>query len=165
VIRHTQGNLLEANAEALVNAVNEVGVMGKGIALLFREAFPDNTRAYEGACRAGEVRVGRMLVNRIATAVGQKWIINFPTKRHWRNPSKIEWIQEGLKDLVRVIRENGIRSVAIPPLGCGNGGLDWEQVRPEIESALDGLQGVDVQIYSPVPPSISQVLPVERSHE
>ncbi len=147
MIRYTQGNLLEAPAEALVNTVNEVGVMGKGIALMFREAFPENTRAYEAACKAGEVHVGRMLVTRNQALIGPRWIINFPTKRHWRNPSQLDWIRDGLKDLVRVVRENGIRSVALPPLGCGAGGLDWSQVRQEIEAALAELGNVNVLIF------------------
>lgn len=149
MIRYTEGNLLDAPTEALVNTVNEVGVMGKGIALMFREAFPANTRAYKAACEAGEVRVGRMFVTRNDALIGPTWIINFPTKKHWRNPSKLEWIREGLVDLVRVIRENAIRSVALPPLGCGNGGLQWDQVRREIEAALLQLPDVDVLVYAP----------------
>ncbi len=149
MIRYTQGNLLEAPAEALINTVNTVGVMGKGIALMFREAFPANTRAYEAACQAGEVRVGQMLVTQDRDLVGQHWIINFPTKKHWRHPSKLEWIRDGLKDLARVLRDKGIRSVAVPPLGCGNGGLEWSQVRREIEAALSELDDVEVIIYEP----------------
>jgi O-acetyl-ADP-ribose deacetylase (regulator of RNase III) len=150
MIEYTRGNLLEASAEALVNTVNEVGVMGKGIALMFRDAFPENTRIYEEAAKANEVRVGRMLVTDTKSLVGPRWIINFPTKRHWRYPSKLDWIREGLKDLVSVIREHGIRSIALPPLGCGNGGLDWRQVRMEIETALAGLSDVHVIVYEPI---------------
>ncbi len=151
MIKFTQGNMLEASAEALINTVNEVGVMGKGIALMFREAFPANARAYEAACKAGEVRVGTMFVVRERDLTGERWVINFPTKKHWRHPSKMEWIREGLKDLVRVIREKGIRSVAVPPLGCGNGGLDWGQVRREIEAALGELDHVEFTVYEPTP--------------
>ena len=97
MIRYTQGNLLEAPAEALVNTVNEVGVMGKGIALMFREAFPVNTRVYEETAKAGDVRVGRVLVTENHALVGPRWIINFPTKKHWRQPSKLEWVRDGLK--------------------------------------------------------------------
>ena len=148
MIRYTQGNLLEAPAEALVNTVNEVGVMGEGNRVdVPRARFPKNTRAYEAACKAGEVRVGRMLVTRNQALIGPRWIINFPTKRHWRNPSQLDWIRDGLKDLVRVVRENGIRSVALPPLGCGTGGLDWSQVRQEIEAALAELGNVNVLIF------------------
>jgi O-acetyl-ADP-ribose deacetylase (regulator of RNase III) len=149
MIRFTQGNLLEAPAEALVNTVNEIGIMGKGIALIFRDAFPANTKAYEEAARAGHVRVGHMLVTNNGSPAGPKWIINFPTKKHWRNPSKLEWVVDGLQDLVRVIREKNIHSVALPALGCGNGGLDWAVVRREIESALAGLDDVEVNVYEP----------------
>jgi O-acetyl-ADP-ribose deacetylase (regulator of RNase III) len=149
MITFTQGNLLEAKAEALVNTVNTVGVMGKGIALMFKEAFPENTTIYEATCRSGGLHVGRMLVTEHDQLVGPRWIINFPTKKHWRNPSKLEWIIEGLKDLKRVIVERDIRSIALPPLGSGNGGLDWRDVRPEIEAALKDLSGVDVIVYEP----------------
>lgn len=149
MIRFTQGNLLEAPAEALVNTVNEIGVMGKGIALMFREAFPENTRRYVNACKAKEVQVGTMFVVRERDLTGARWIINFPTKKHWRHPSKMEWIREGLRDMVRVIREKQIRSVAVPPLGCGAGGLEWSQVKHEIELALGHLEGVDVIVYAP----------------
>ena len=149
MITFTTGNLLEANAEALVNTVNTVGVMGKGIALMFKEAFPDNLALYEAACKQEGVTVGRMLVTKRENLIGPKWIINFPTKKHWRNPSKIEWITEGLEDLKRVILTNGIRSIALPPLGSGNGGLDWRDVRPIIEDALGALPDVDVIVYEP----------------
>ena len=149
MIRYTQGNLLDAPTEALVNTVNEVGVMGKGIALMFRETFPANTEAYEKAVEAREVRVGRMFVTENRALVGPRWIINFPTKKHWRNPSKLEWVQEGLRDLAAVLRKHNIRSVAVPPLGCGNGGLDWMMVKREIEAALAELPDVDVLVYQP----------------
>lgn len=149
MIVFTQGNLLEADADALVNTVNTVGVMGKGVALMFKEAFPENFKAYEAACKRQEVRVGQMFVTERQQLMGPKWIINFPTKKHWRNPSKMEWIEEGLKDLKRVIEEHDIRSIAIPPLGSGNGGLDWQQVRPNIEAALKSLPNVQVLVYEP----------------
>src|ERR1041384_2289942 len=107
MIRYTQGNLLDANAEALVNTVNEIGVMGKGVALMFREAFPENTRAYEEACRHHDVKIGKMFVTLNNDLTGPKWIINFPTKKHWRQPSKLEWIRQGLTDLVQVITKLG----------------------------------------------------------
>lgn len=144
-----QGNLLTAPVEALVNTVNTVGVMGKGIALMFKEAFPENFRAYARACRTGDVATGRMFVTETGKLGGPRWIINFPTKQHWRNPSQIEWIVSGLADLRRVIVELGIRSIAIPPLGCGNGGLGWRDVRPEIERALGDLDGVEVMVFEP----------------
>jgi O-acetyl-ADP-ribose deacetylase (regulator of RNase III) len=149
MITFTQGNLLEANAEALVNTVNTVGVMGKGIALMFKEAFPENLKAYEMACKRGELQVGRVFVTERQQLIGPKWIINFPTKKHWRHPSKMEWIVDGLEDLKRVIAERNIRSIALPPLGSGNGGLDWRSVRPKIEAAFRSLPDVSVIVYEP----------------
>ena len=149
MIRYTKGNLLDAPAEALVNTVNEVGVMGKGIALMFREAFPASAQVYEEACERGDVKVGAMLVTHNDRLMGPKWIIHFPTKKHWRNPSQLQWIRDGLQDLVRVVREHGISSIAVPPLGCGNGGLNWVDVRQEIESALSAIDGIDVLVFEP----------------
>ncbi len=149
MIRFTQGNLLAANTEALVNTVNTVGVMGKGIALMFKEAYLDNFKRYAAACKAGEVEVGRMFVTELDQLMGPRWIINFPTKQHWRSPSQMEWIRDGLDDLRDFIKEHGIRSIAIPPLGSGNGGLAWPQVRAEIEQRLGGLDDVDVVVYEP----------------
>src|SRR5437867_3314192 len=149
MIRFTQGNLLEAPAEALVNTVNEKGVMGKGVALMFKEAFPDSAKAYEDAARRGEVHVGKVLVTERAGNDGPRWIIHFPTKKHWRNPSKLEWVRDGLQDLVRVIGELRIRTIALPPLGSGNGRLDWELVRSEIEHSLGELVDVDVLVFEP----------------
>ncbi len=149
MIKFLQGNLLDAPAEAVVNTVNTVGVMGKGIALMFKEAFPDNFRAYEEACRRKEIRIGHMFVTENVVFDGPRWLINFPSKKHWRQPSQLEWIVEGLKDLRKVIEAKGIRSIALPPLGCGNGGLDWADVRPEIEGALGQLSGVEVLVFEP----------------
>ena len=149
MICFTKGNLLAADVEAVVNTVNTVGVMGKGIALMFKERFPENFKAYEAASKRGEVQVGRMFVTASTELSGPRWIINFPTKKHWRHPSKLEWIAEGLKDLRTVIAERGIRSIAIPPLGSGNGGLDWAAVRPLLEAALGDLAGVHVVVYEP----------------
>jgi O-acetyl-ADP-ribose deacetylase (regulator of RNase III) len=149
MMQFTQGNLLEAPVEALVNTVNTVGIMGKGIALMFKEAFPSNFRDYEHACKSDEIVVGKMFVTETGRLNGPRWIINFPTKKHWRHPSKLEWIVEGLKDLRHVIEVNNIRSIALPPLGAGNGGLDWREVRPEIEKALGDLKNVDVLVYEP----------------
>lgn len=146
--RH-DGNLLEAEADALVNAVNEVGVMGKGIALMFRKAFPENTEAYAETCRRREVRVGHMSVTRRVAPTGPEWTINFPTKKHWRSGSRIEWVRDGLNDLVRVIRGHDIRSIAVPALGCGNGGLDWASIRPLMEATLGELDDVRVLIFEP----------------
>ena len=150
MIRFTQGNLLDADAQALVNTVNTVGVMGKGVALMFKEAYPENFTAYEAACRSEEVRIGKMFVTERREMFGPKWIVNFPTKAHWRFPSRMEWIVQGLGDLKRVIKEKGIESVALPPLGAGNGGLAWKDVRPHIEDALGELTDVDVIVYEPI---------------
>jgi len=149
MLTFNKGNLLTADAEALVNTVNEVGVMGKGIALMFREAYPENNREYELACKRREVRVGHMLVTENKAHWGPKWIVNFPTKKHWRQPSKVEWIRDGLQDLLATIIRLDIKSIAIPPLGCGNGGLDWSEVRNLIADILGPLKSVDVQVFAP----------------
>ncbi|HWA91926.1 MAG TPA: macro domain-containing protein [Rhizomicrobium sp.] len=149
MIRFTEGNLLEANAEAFVNTVNTVGVMGKGIALMFKEKFPENYREYERACKSRLVRTGHMFVTERHSLVGPKWIINFPTKQHWRQPSRLEWIEDGLKDLRHVLAARNIRSVAVPPLGSGNGGLNWPQVRSLIVAELGTLKNVDVVVFEP----------------
>jgi O-acetyl-ADP-ribose deacetylase (regulator of RNase III) len=149
MITYHQGNLIEAPVEALVNTVNTVGVMGKGIALMFKEAFPENFRIYETAAKRKEIRVGHMFVTESSRFDGPRWIINFPSKKHWRQPSRLEWITEGLADLRRVIEDKGIRSIALPPIGCGNGGLDWGDVRPEIERALAPRSGIDIQVFAP----------------
>lgn len=149
MIRHTQGNVLDADVEAMVNTVNTVGVMGKGVALMFKEAFPENFKRYSQACKEGAVQVGHMFVTERQELLGPKWIINFPTKKHWRQPSRMEWITDGLADLLRVIEDKEIRSIALPPLGSGNGGLNWLEVRSRIESTLKPLTDVDVIIYEP----------------
>ena len=149
MIKFTTGNLLEADVEALVNTVNTVGVMGKGIALMFKEVYKINFDAYAAACKAGEVKIGRMLTTKTNSLVGARWIINFPTKQHWRGKTKLAWIEEGLQDLRATIIKNKIRSIAIPPLGCGNGGLDWNEVRPLIEKTLADLDDVNILIYEP----------------
>ncbi len=157
MITFRKGNLLDAPADALVNTVNTVGVMGKGIALLFKHAFPENFQAYDAACRRNEVHVGHMFVTENPLFFGPKWIINFPSKKHWRDPSKLEWITAGLEDLRRVITERGIRSVAVPALGCGNGGLNWADVPREIERLLGSLSDVDIQVFEPMPDVRSRV--------
>lgn len=148
MITFTQGNLLEARAEALVNTVNTVGVMGKGIALMFRERFDENFRRYAAACKSKEVRIGKMFVTEVRELDGPRWIVNFPTKQHWKGDSKIDWITDGLRDLRRFLIENEVKSVAVPPLGAGNGGLDWAEVRPRIEEALAGLE-TEVLVFEP----------------
>lgn len=146
----TQGDILQADVEALVNTVNCVGFMGRGIAVQFKRAFPANFRAYEAACWRNEVVPGRMLVVSTGLNTNPRYIINFPTKRHWRANSRIEDIEAGLVALVREIEERGIRSIAIPPLGCGLGGLSWHNVRPLIESALSSVPQVRTVVYEPM---------------
>lgn len=147
-IHFTTGNLLASDAEALVNTVNTVGVMGKGIALQFREQFPQNADAYKQACKAGKLAVGHMLIFRERKLNDEKWIINFPTKQHWRGKSRIEWIEAGLAALARELESLPVGSVALPPLGCGNGGLNWQEVRPLIESYLGGARQ-EIEVYQP----------------
>lgn len=148
VIRYTKGDILDADVEALVNTVNTVGVMGRGIALHFKQAFPENFVAYAAACERGEVEPGRMFVFE-TDQLTPRWIINFPTKKHWRGKSRMEYIETGIEALVAEIRQRGISSIAIPPLGSGLGGLDWRQVRPLIERGLAEVPDVDATIYEP----------------
>ena len=115
-MRFTQGNLLEADVEAVVNTVNTMGIMGKGIALMFKDRFPENFKAYEAACKRHEVRVGEMFVTAGVELDGPRWIINFPTKQNWWQPTKLEWVETGLEALKAVICEKRIRSIAVPPL-------------------------------------------------
>lgn len=147
-VEFTKGNILRAEAEALVNTVNCVGIMGRGIALQFKKAFPKNFRAYEAACKRGEVEPGRMFVFE-TEQLSPKFVINFPTKRHWRGKSRIEDIESGLEALIAIIRDRKIRSIAIPPLGAGLGGLAWSEVRPLIEAALLQVPDVRAVIFEP----------------
>jgi len=150
MIKIVTGNLLDADAEAIINTVNTVGVMGKGIALQFRMAFPANYEAYKKACDHKEVQTGSMFVFDMGRMVNPRYIVNFPTKRHWKGKSRMEDVESGLIDLIRVVRELGIHSIAIPPLGCGNGGLNWGDVHPRIEDAFKELSDVQVLLYAPV---------------
>jgi O-acetyl-ADP-ribose deacetylase (regulator of RNase III) len=148
VIQFVQGNLFDSNAEALVNAVNTVGVMGRGVALEFKNRFPENYLAYRAACKRDELIVGKMFT--FETQLEQpRWIINFPTKRHWRYPSKLEFARDGLEDFIRVIEVHCISSVALPALGCGTGGLEWKIVRALIEASLEPLDHVAFEIFEP----------------
>lgn len=160
MIRTATGNLLQADAEALVNTVNCDGFMGKGIALQFKQAWPENFDAYAKACRAKEVRPGQMFVWETGRMVNPRYIINFPTKRHWRGKALIEDIRSGLRALIADVRRLGIRSIALPPLGCGNGGLDWQDVRPLIESAFAELPDTQVQLFSPLGAPEAKTMPV-----
>ncbi|MCE9575084.1 MAG: macro domain-containing protein [Deltaproteobacteria bacterium] len=146
-IERGTGNLLAAEVDALTNTVNTVGVMGKGLALQFKKAFPESFASYERACRAGEVVTGRMhIVERVAPP---RFIINFPTKAHWRQPSKLDYVRDGLRDLLAQVARLGIRSIAVPPLGCGNGGLEWAHVRPLIVDAFATMPEVRVVLFEP----------------
>ena len=147
--RFVKSPFFDARVEALVNTVNTVGVMGKGLALEFKRRFPMNFEIYAAACRRGEVQIGRMLVVKTASRPGHCSLINFPTKKHWRQPSKLAYVEAGLEALVREVQTRGIRSLAVPPLGCGNGGLAWEDVRPLIDFAIAKLPGVHVLVFSP----------------
>ncbi len=163
MIEEARGNLLEAKAEALVNTVNCVGHMGKGIALQFKQAYPDNFKVYQHACKAGEVRPGRMLVVETRLLDGPRYLINFPTKRHWRGKSDIEDIKSGLPALIEEVRKRRIRSVAVPPLGCGNGGLDWREVRPLIERAFSEVPDIQVLLYEPLGAPEPRSMPVHTT--
>lgn len=149
MITYDSGDLFDSGVEALVNTVNTVGVMGKGLALQFKRRYPDNFREYADACERGEVQLGHMFVVSVTELAGPRFIINFPTKGHWRGRSRLESIEQGLDDLVRVVREHGLRSVALPALGAGNGGLDWADVKNAIERHLAGLDGVTVHVSPP----------------
>lgn len=149
MIERGVGNLLQANVEALVNTVNCVGVMGKGIALQFKQAFPDNFQQYEKACNDGRVQLGEVYVVARGKGTTPAYIINFPTKYHWKAKSRLSDIKSGLQSLVSAIRHLGIESIAVPPLGCGNGGLDWSDVRPLIEEAFALLPDVQVLLFEP----------------
>lgn len=148
MIREAHGDLLSAEVDAIVNTVNTVGVMGKGIALQFKKRFPGNFKAYSTACKSGEVKLGKMFVYDAGQLVSPRWVINFPTKQHWKSRSRLTDVDSGLDDLARVIEELGIRSIALPPLGCGLGGLDWADVRPLIERKLANVDA-DVTVYPP----------------
>lgn len=149
MIEYRSGDIVKENTEAIVNTVNCVGVMGRGIALQFKNAFPENFKAYAAACKKEEVQPGRMFVFETGRLTNPRYVINFPTKRHWRGKSRMEDIEAGLKALVETIHRYNIRSIAIPPLGSGLGGLDWPKVKLRIEAALKPLSDVRIIIYEP----------------
>ena len=150
MIEYKVGDMFTEDVEALVNSVNCVGVMGRGIALQFKNVFPENFKAYAEACRREEVQPGRMFVFETGQMVGApRYIINFPTKRHWRGKSRMEDIEAGLHALAQVITERNIRSIALPPLGSGLGGLDWRMVRSRIEAALQDIDDLKVVVFEP----------------
>jgi O-acetyl-ADP-ribose deacetylase (regulator of RNase III) len=149
MIEYKTGNILAEEVDAVVNTVNCVGVMGRGIALQFKKAFPENFQAYAAACRRGEVEPGRMFIFETGSLTPPRFIINFPTKRHWRGKSRLEDIRSGLAALTEEIQKRGIGSVAIPPLGSGLGGLRWDDVRPLIAAALEPLGEARIVIFEP----------------
>jgi O-acetyl-ADP-ribose deacetylase (regulator of RNase III) len=147
MIEYVHGNILESDCEAIVNTVNCYGKMGRGLALAFKRRFPAMYLAYKCACDGDRVRIGFMHLWQNPKG---GWIINFPTKDHWRQPSQMDWIILGLQDLARIVKEKTIRSIAIPPLGCGLGGLHWYQVRAEIKRVHDqDLHDIRVVVYEP----------------
>lgn len=154
MIEYKTGQILEADVEALVNTVNCVGIMGRGIALEFKKAFPANFKEYAAACQRGELEPGRLFVFETGQLTNPRYIINFPTKRHWKGKSRLSDIEAGLRSLVTEIRNRKIHSIAIPPLGSGLGGLQWSDVRAQIEVALGSLAGVRVVVYEPRPSSV-----------
>jgi len=149
MIELTSGDILKDDSDAIVNTVNCVGVMGRGIALQFKNAWPENFAAYAAACKRDEVQPGRMFIYEVGQLTSPRFIVNFPTKRHWKGKSRMEDIESGLVALVAELRSRGIRSIAIPPLGSGLGGLDWSDVRPVIEAAMQAVPDVRVRIYEP----------------
>ncbi len=163
MVEFVTGNLLEADADALVNTVNTEGVMGKGVALQFKRAFPANYKAYRAACAARDVKLGRMFVFDTGQLGRPRYIINFPTKGHWRSRSRLSDIDTGLQDLRRVLTELQIQSVAVPPLGCGLGGLRWSEVRPRIETALVDLP-VHALVFEPHGAPAPEHMPNQRPH-
>lgn len=161
MIYYKTGNLLESKAEALINTVNTIGVMGKGIALQFKNVFPHNFKVYYKACKDKEVKIGKLLIVEDESLLsGKKFIINFPTKTTWRKPSEYDYIERGLVDLIKIIKKHNISSIAIPPLGAGNGGLKWEKVKAILEKYLKDID-CDVFIYEPNT-RIKEVMKKER---
>lgn len=150
MIKEVVGDLLKSDVEALVNTVNTVGVMGKGIALQFRQASSNEYfKEYQRACTTKELDIGKVHLFHLSSVSNPKFIISFPTKKHWRGKSKIEDIKLGLKSLVKLVTERDIRSIAIPPLGCGNGGLNWKDVKPLIVSTFSEIPDVQVLLFTP----------------
>ena len=162
MIEYKQGDLLSTNVEAIVNTVNCVGVMGRGIALQFKKQYPGNFKHYETACKRGDVVPGKMLVYETDSLANPRFIINFPTKRHWRGASRIEDIEKGLPDLINIIKKYNIKSIAVPPLGCGLGGLEWNEVKPLMESIFTQLNGVEVTIFEPTGAPPAEVMARNR---
>ena len=149
MLRFTQGDIFRQRVEALVNPVNCHGIMGRGLALQFRTAYPECFPPYRQACVDGTLRPGSVLFTPTGYAVPE-WVVHFPTKRHWRDKSLLHDIDEGLRDLASTIRHRRMKSIAVPPLGCGLGGLSWTSVRPLLERHLRVLP-CDVTVLEPIP--------------
>ena len=145
MIFYEQGDMFAKEYDAYVNTVNCVGVMGKGLAARFKARYPENYDYYMGMCAQGKVKPGKMLI--MYDQMSETWIVNFPTKMHWRNPSQLEWIDKGLKNLKKKINKHMWQSIAIPALGCGLGGLDWREVKPLIAKRLKKCKGIDIYVY------------------
>lgn len=150
MIKETKGNLLEAETEAIVNAVNCVGVMGKGLALQFRKRFSeDYFKDYKRACQTGDLQIGKVQIYSLKSETSPKYIMNFPTKEHWREQSKIEYIKSGLESLKAEIEKREIKSIALPAIGCGLGGLDWNDVRLLIINTFGDSSNVKLLLFVP----------------
>jgi len=158
VLKLTQGDILNADVEALVNTVNCVGIMGRGVALQFRKAYPDNYTQYKAVCDRRELEPGKLFTYTNKSLTNPHYIINFPTKVHWKGNSHLDYIEKGLEALVAEIERLGIQSIALPPLGCGLGGLDWTAVKPRIEAAFAALSQVDVLLYEPVGAPVPEMM-------
>ena len=156
MITYVKLDLFQSPAHVIVNTVNTVGVMGKGIAKTFKEVYPEMFKEYQKLCEKKLLAVGKLWIYKTSN----KWVLNFPTKKHWRSPSKIEYIEAGLKKFVQYYEEKGIDSIAFPPLGCGNGGLNWEhEVKPLMEKYLKDLP---IDIYIHLPPT--ELKNVKKEH-
>jgi len=162
MIKYITGNLFDSNTEALVNTVNTVGIMGKGIALQFKKLFPTNFKVYKDLCDRKEFKIGQLLVVKDQNVItGEKTIINFPTKKHWKSPSEYEFIEKGLEELIKVIKQKNIKSIALPPLGSGNGGLQWYKVKEIISNKLSDIENCEIIVYEPNA-NVKEVLKKER---
>jgi O-acetyl-ADP-ribose deacetylase (regulator of RNase III) len=163
MIELKRGDILKADAEALVNTVNCVGIMGRGIAIQFRKAFPENFKAYKALCDNNGLSPGGIFVYDLERLENPHYIFNLATKKHWRAPSRIEYIKSGLKALTAELKQRNVRSVAVPPLGCGLGGLNWGEVRVLIEQALSTLPEVKVLLYEPAGAPVADTMAKEKS--
>lgn len=162
MIKYLTGNLFDSNAEAFVNTVNTVGIMGKGIALQFKKLFPSNYKIYKDICKNNDFKIGQLIVTQDQnTITGEKTIINLPTKKHWKNPSEYGYIEKGIDELIKIIDEKKIKSIAIPPLGSGNGGLQWFKVKEILNSKLSNIEGCEIFIYEPNA-NVKEILKKER---